>query len=517
MKKSGKNTKGRIQELNIQPNASILNVFSRLNYKARFAIAEFVDNSTQSYFSNANKLKKDKRFDKLRIDIKYDEKKKTLQIADNAFGMEIDRFKDAILLDARNSSQTGRNEFGMGLKTAASWFGNKWSVISTQYGSENTYSATIDINVLKKKNVNYVSILNEKTDKNSHGTTILIEDLTKFIAPRSITKLKDMLASMYRRDINDNNIEIRFNNELITFEDYPILTNFRGKKWKKKIDFSFNFNKKKFHVDGFVAIMSPGSFSKAGFALFRQNRVVLGGVENNYKPESIFIQHQSQISLKLFGEINMNDFPVNQAKDGFIWDDGLEDIFVENLKKNIKDYISIADLSKKARDEENQYSIDNSNNVQKKVEESVKYLFVNEKKELESDKDDDVSLFKKTILNAKSKDEKVGAKRKYTIPFNRINKIVFNVQWTRGSNQYWIEYSESNKDNYNVSINICHPFFLPYSNNNEFKVVLEQFVIAFICSEREAKKTSSKNGYIEISVMKNFMNRYLENIARAGL
>lgn len=516
MKKS-KNTKRNIQELNIQPNASILNVFSRLNYKARFAIAEFVDNSTQSYFSNANRLKKDKNFDKLRISIKYDEKKKTLQITDNAYGMEIDRFKDAILLDARNSSQTGRNEFGMGLKTAASWFGNKWSVISTQFGSDNKYSATIDINKLKKNNINYVSILNEKTDKNSHGTTILIEELTKFIAPRSITKLKEMLASMYRRDINENNIEISFNNELISFEDYPILTNFRGKKWKKKIDFTFTFKKKKYHVNGFVAIMSPGSFNKAGFALFRQNRVIVGGIESNYKPEAIFVQQQSQISLKLFGEINMNDFPVNQAKDGFIWDDGLEDEFVNNLKKNIKDYINIADLSKKARDEENQYSSNNSKNVQKKVEESVKYLFANEKRELSDNKDDDLSLFKKTILNAKSKDEKVGTKRKYIIPVNRINKIVFNVQWTIGSNSYWIEYSESNKDIYNVSINIGHPFFLPYSNNNEFKVVLEQFVIAFICSEREAKKTSSKDGYNQISVMKNFMNRFLDNIAKVGM
>ena len=171
--------------------------------------------------------------------------------------------------------------------------------------------------------------------------------------------------------------------------------------------------------------------------------------------------------------------------------------------------MNIADLSKKARDEENQYSTDNSNNVQKKVEESIKYLFVNEKKELSGNKEDDLSIFKKTILNAKSKDEKVGTKRKYTIPINKINKIVFNVQWTRGSNLYWIEYFESTKDVYNVSINIGHPFFLPYANNNEFKVVLEQFVIAFICSEREAKKSSSKNGYIEISVMKNFMNRYL--------
>jgi len=71
-------------------------------------------------------------------------------------------------------------------------------------------------------------------------------------------------------------------------------------------------------VNGFVAIMEKGSFPNAGFALFRYNRVIIGGIDQNYKPSKIFVQAQSQISLKLFGELNMEDFPVNQAKDGFV-------------------------------------------------------------------------------------------------------------------------------------------------------------------------------------------------------
>ena len=44
-------------ELNIQPQASVLGVFSRLNYKAWYAIAEFVDNSTESFYTNERELK----------------------------------------------------------------------------------------------------------------------------------------------------------------------------------------------------------------------------------------------------------------------------------------------------------------------------------------------------------------------------------------------------------------------------------------------------------------------------
>ena len=49
---------------------------------------------------------------------------------------------------------------------------------------------------------------------------------------------------MYRRDINNRNIEILFNDEPIVFEEYPVLTNFRGKSWKKGLDFTVDFDGK---------------------------------------------------------------------------------------------------------------------------------------------------------------------------------------------------------------------------------------------------------------------------------
>ena len=41
---------------NIQPQAGVLGAFSRLNYKPWYAIAEFVDNSTQSFYSHEDEL-----------------------------------------------------------------------------------------------------------------------------------------------------------------------------------------------------------------------------------------------------------------------------------------------------------------------------------------------------------------------------------------------------------------------------------------------------------------------------
>lgn len=506
--------------LNIQPKASILNVFSRLNYKAWYAIAEFVDNSTQSFLSNEEKLRQLEDFDQLIIDINYDEKENVLTILDNAYGMELDRFKDAILLDAKNDDQTGRNEFGMGLKTAASWFGNIWQVESTQLGSKNKYSAIVNIPHLKESEENTIDIDRTDVDVLSHGTKITIKDVTKKItAPRTIKKIKELLSSMYRRDINNKNIIINFNKDPICFNEYSIL-NYKDKEWKKDIDFIFEFDNKKYHVTGFVAIMDPGSFLNAGFALFRQDRVIIGGPDQNYKPSQIFGQIQSQISLKLFGELNMNDFPVNQAKDGFVWDDGLEDEFILNLKSQILEYIKIASYSKEERAREEQFSKTTSKSIEKQVSSSIENLYKedslsdNPNNTLPKEDNNDVNLYKQVIseINNTSEDVVIEHLREYKIPISDHCSKKVKIQWAIANDRYWFEVKQENND-LNVLININHPFFKPYSNQEDFQVVLEKFVIAYLTAEEQAKLLANDQGYIQLCTIRNKMNEFLAKMA----
>lgn len=510
--------------INIQPKASILNVFSRLNYKSWYAIAEFVDNSTQSYLSNADTLNKLRDFDYLEININYNPEENSLTIADNAFGMELERFKDAILLDAKNSSQTGRNEFGMGLKTAASWFGNVWTVESTQLGSKNKYSATINIPYLKESNENFINI--ERMDINplSHGTTVVIKDVTKKItAPRTIKKIKELLSSMYRRDINNCNIIINFNNEPISFNEYKVLE-LKDKKWKKDVNFTFKFENKNYTVTGFVAIMDPGSFVNSGFALFRQDRVIIGGPDQNYKPSKIFGQMQSQVSLKLFGELNMNDFPVNQAKDGFVWDDGLEDEFIDNLKSQIQEYIKIANLSKNERAQEEQFSKSTSDIVKVSVSKSIINLSNNNQVDLSVENlsennsivEDDLNTYKQSLKEFNNlKEEKIMEhERSYNIAVNEVISKNLKVKWAIANNKYWFQLTENQDDSLNLLINIDHPFFKPYSRDTDFQIIIEKFVIAFITAEEQARLLRDENGNVPISTIRNKMNEYLAKMAK---
>jgi len=273
--------------------------------------------------------------------------------------------------------------------------------------------------------------------------------------------------------------------------------------------------------------MDPGSFPKAGFALFRRDRVIIGGSGMNYKPNEIFGQDQSQISLKLFGELNMDDFPVNQAKDGFVWDDGLEEEFICTLKSNIQEYIKIADISKKDRTHEEMYSKDSSSRVQDEVNRNVPFIEVpkqekevNEQEtsneEQESIRQEQVTLdeFLEDFHERNDVDEEkiVGSTRHYDIPLNGIRTLSLDVDWSIHHNKYWINVEQTSIDSIKLTVNIDHPFFRPYSNQEDFKIVLEKFVISFVVAEVMARMTSDQDGYIYYKAIRDKMNDYLKKM-----
>ena len=512
-------------ELNIQPQASVLGVFSRLNYKVWYAIAEFVDNSTESFYTNEKELQQN-GINTVTVHVNYDFEKNILSITDDAFGMELDDFSRAVLLDSKPKKQGGRNEFGMGLKTAASWFGNIWSVTSTQFGSTNKYLTEVNIQELKEKKVNTVKIRKELCPELEHGTTIVIKEITKKINPlgQTIPKIIRILESMYRRDLNSGKVNIWFNDIPLHFDEYGCLQ-FRDKTWRKELDFEFEFDGETHHVKGFVGILANGGFGKAGFALFRRGRVVVGGEDQNYKPELIFHQAQSPISHKLFGELDLDDFPVNQAKDGFVWDDGLEIVFLEALKNNIQEYIDIAKMTNKERAKEEEFSQASSKTVEESVQsfanalsnanQSTETQKVDQSNEESTNGNSEIAQFEEYLHNTNSTEEKiVGDKRKYPIQINEAIKKTFVVEWSIGNKSYWInvEDSEDGQEIY-IVININHPFFKPYTNNEDFKIVLEKFVISFVVAEQQAKLTSDKDGYIRASTIRHKMNEFLSKVS----
>ena len=130
------------------------------------------------------------------------------------------------------------------------------------------------------------------------------------------------------------------------------------------------------------------------------------------------------------------------------------------------------------------------------------------------EEDSDIQQYKKDFIEVETEEKILGTVRNYPIPISPIKKLDFAVKWATGNNDYWIKYEEYEPDKYDVTINIEHPFFMPFSKDERFKGVLEKFTLAFILSERQAKKLSNYEGYIPSNVIKNYMNKYLQKLAR---
>lgn len=514
-----------IHELNIQPQAGVIGVFSRLNYKPWYAIAEFVDNSTQSFYSHQEELA-EQGIDGVDIYIDYDADKDILTIVDTAFGMELEDFSRAVKIDSPPEDKSGRNEYGMGLKTAASWFGNIWSVRSTRLGSDNEYYTEINIPELRQNNLNSVSIRRTKVDTTLHGTTIIIRDITKKVgSPRTKNKITELLKSMYRRDLNSGLVHIEYDGEPLYYDDHDCLS-FRNRTWRKDLEFLFEFDGQIHCVTGFVGILAHGGFGRAGFALFRRNRVVVGGEDFNYKPEEIFGQAQSTISHKLFGELDLDDFPVNQAKDGFVWDDGLEEEFIKELKSHIKEYIDIARITNKDREKEEATSKEVSDNVQNQVQDTINRSFGSQQAQPEPTIFDtptqpdelqeslELSLYKEYQTEQNNLPEEIDDKvRKYIIPLDGASKCTMCVQWTKGNATTWIKVdTEEDGSKSSIQLNINHPFFKPYSEKEDFKSVLERFALAFALAEIRVKKNANEDGSVSPSAFRNHINEYLRKL-----
>lgn len=508
------------EELDIRPEAGILGVFSRLSYKAWYAIAEFVDNSTQSFFSNEEKLRND-NINQVHVQIKYLQNENELIIIDDAYGMEIEDFKRAVKLDSKSDHPDTRNEFGMGLKTAASWFGEIWSVESTQLNSENKYYTEVNIPLLREQKINSVKIQKSNCSKSEHGTIIHIKNLTKQISPKTHAKICTLLESMYRRDLESGKVTIEFitgnNSKQLSFTPYEPLS-YKGEVWKKNIDFTFEFKKKAYKVKGFVGILKDrksggkGSFDSAGFALFRRNRVIVGGEGLNYKPHDIFGEAQSPISHKLYGEIDLDDFPVNQAKDGFVWDNGLEEEFIKSLEKRIDKYIEFAKKTIKERNDENVLSEETSNNTLEKVQpyaEKISAINTGHRDLIPSqNKTHEQELFEEYITES-NKEEKISdAYRTYEIMMNQVQKTTFKISWKQADSTNWIDVKKDSDDLVELYININHQFFKPFSKNPDFQPIIEKFVIAFMAAEKKAKLAGS-DGKIPSTSIRNFLNDFL--------
>ena len=331
-----------IMEVYIGPE--IVRSYKRLSYTVWHALAEFIDNSIQSHRSGRDASGADdtESPEQLTVEIAYQQVQGgQLTIKDNAMGMSAEDLANALRIGLPPQDTSGLSEFGMGMKTAACWFGDKWTVSTKRAGSETGWKITFDVEEVASNRRN----LHEeefKAEAEQHFTEIIITNLHHEFRGGQISQIKTYLSSMYRTYIASNELVLTFNGDRLTWRS-PREGNTHTEGVRESFErFEFPINRKA--VSGWLAVLEQGSRVNAGLTIIRRGRVIKGW-PNSWRPQSIFGQPQGSndlVNQRLIGEINMDSFGVSHTKDEILWDSNDQTLLENKLADVAESLIDIA-------------------------------------------------------------------------------------------------------------------------------------------------------------------------------
>lgn len=353
----GSNMYGRISDLPNTPS---------------HVLAEFIDNALQSSRDNKDALLMLDSNYRLRVDIDFEwdantNQAKIITVSDNAGGIDAGNYTKAFKLANTPDNNQGLNEFGMGLKTAALWLGNEWTVVTSAIGENVSRSITFNLDKVLADSLTKLVVLPKEAKADEHYTIIKISNPTpKAPTKRAIEKIRSELSSIYRKSLRQNEIDIFVDGVKLTFEETEILTAPSVKDpagpaiyWKKEINFRFG----KYRATGFIGILKDINSTKNGFVLLRRGRVVYGAeTDGRYFPKSLCGSTGTFRYKRIFGELELEGFAVSFNKNDLQDKENLEAL-MEALREEI--HTKEFDLYSQAED----YRLDER---QKKVNKLVK-------------------------------------------------------------------------------------------------------------------------------------------------
>lgn len=330
-------------QLIVGPDA--ITSYRRLDYSPWHAIAEFVDNSTQSYFDNRDVLDQHMKHEEdkiLNVSVVYDRSNDFLRVADNAMGMSTTDLERALHVARPPINTNGRSKYGMGMKTAACWLGNRWTIKTKKLGESVEHTVTVDVDKVAGKQPDSVVYMTTPKAAERHYTIIEVKAMNRSFQGRTLGKIGEFLRSMYRSDLRSGVLNLRWRDQILTWDslDGRLLIASDGKKYRK--DFSFDVDGRT--VKGWVGILDPGSRADAGFSILQADRV-LRGFPDAWRPQSLYGQFQGSndlVNQRLVGEVHLDGFDVSHTKDNILWRGTQEDDVQAGLKTHCASYRDFA-------------------------------------------------------------------------------------------------------------------------------------------------------------------------------
>lgn len=335
-------------ELSVGPKA--IDAYSRLSYTMWFALAEFVDNSTQSRLNYGDLVDQILQTEgrPLTVSIVHNRQTKEIIIEDNSIGMTKDDLVAALRIATPTTDSKGRSKYGMGMKTAACWIGAMWTVTTCEWGSGEEWTAAVDVDAIANHGAK-VPLTMRPMSKDDHYTRITISNLRRVIQKRSEETIKTYLGSMYMFDLrpDDNGqvaLKLTYNGEEVTPPDESDWdTDPSGTIMKREL-LELSLDGKT--IKGWIGVLRKGGRKFGGFSLF-QNKRQIQGFPNAWKPRSIFGGVDDEgannlVAQRLTGVLQLDGFVVSHTKDAVLFEGDEEEALEEFLVKETKAYAEYA-------------------------------------------------------------------------------------------------------------------------------------------------------------------------------
>ena len=292
----------------IQFRPTMYRVFRNIPNTPWNALCEFIDNSIQAALNSNLQGQQE-----IAIKISND----SIVIKDQGPGFSENDLASGLEPARIPEDRTQLNEFGMGMKLAALYFGDRYKIESSN-GNSLKSTLIFDLDEVTKSELTQIPIKQEPYSGKPF-TCITIEKIsndTRIDIGLDLEKIKRQIAEVYTVFINDGSFRIVVNDFALTVPEISVLE----APWYKDINGpqklwleNFSIESGEFGISGYVALRDPMSSANRGFKLVRRGRVV-DGINSNVKPHIIFGTPGSHLSKRLTGMIHLKGFGISFNK-----------------------------------------------------------------------------------------------------------------------------------------------------------------------------------------------------------
>ncbi len=284
--------------VDITPDKSLIQKLGLVGYKTEQAVAELLDNSIDARIHNKMES----------IMVYLDFQNKWIGVRDDGHGMDRDGLANAMTIAMGTKVEGELGQFGIGMKSACSALGKKFTISTSKINSDKGYSAEYDEKSwLSDESQSWKNfIINERTlkkEKNWHGTRIVISELNVPLYPNQVSKFKDSFGTRYFPYLKTGLVSIQINTVFCKPEKPDTV---EGSK--KDIQIELGLGER---IIGHVALLKKRSIKgRYGLDLFKNGRLIKA-----YEKFG-FAAHPE--NAKIIGGLGLDHVPVNFNKSAFI-------------------------------------------------------------------------------------------------------------------------------------------------------------------------------------------------------